>query len=890
MSTLSAFSYIPERAEAVPALWNNPLSIISANIAAVDSTLLAGHFQQLSVGSTPPSYLTTAAVTIEVNSAYSDYLYFVDSSAQKSSYIIGSRAGGTADGLNIWDVSGSTMIVSFSKQSIRYYAPVVGPAFDIGGSVYNVRAFGATGDGLTNDTPAIQATIDTALLAGGGEVLFPPGIYSVSTTTIFGHSLRVNNTIAFQGQSGSWLRFASSHTSACALLRIEASTYTSVNGVQIRGLGFDGNNVYRAVGISAIYTKDLVLDNCKFKNFRGENLPNPAYCVYSSGSSQGTPASPYPWTTATPLGWTVGTNIGNCSFSSSTDADCMFIYKTDGASLANNVIDTAARACFVLGWNRRVTVAYNQVRNCTDDGIRIGADESILSTDPRDTTDVVIVGNVIEGCQRDGIRFTANRSTCLGNTSSFNTLSGMQTVVALDCTIANNIFASNRNHGIHFARSTVTTWDTHRNTVVSGNVCKQNAGRGIIVLGGGPSVTTAATGLRVTANICSDNSADGIAMWDCDDTCEVVGNTCVSNYSNVPGSVGGNGISISNSEMRTGNGGLLIAWNRVYDSRSTPQAMQVRGITVSNTTAGSNTTGCRLYWNDLSGTTSNITINGTGISTNLAVGTQSSSVLLGNRYQRVVIPTALLSGDTELFRVDQGQFNAAGGAAVFPVYNFSSETSLGWYRSATSVMALSYGSLAVDALAPNSTATISAVSAFKVDGFARTDGIALRAVAAGNYEIRHFGTGGFEIASDNGGLTLSAGTSTDALVLRTGSTPTGRVTVRSGGTTEFNQSVFVANDSLAGPGYAFQSEGSLGWYRSGVNTMAQSLGTLNLATNAVRFSMRTLAASSVTVSAANTNVAINEVVVTVQASGASFAINSGGTTWIFHSDASAKNT
>lgn len=73
--------------------------------------------------------------------------------------------------------------------------------------------------------------------------------------------------------------------------------------------------------------------------------------------------------------------------------------------------------------------------------------------------------------------------------------------------------------------------------------------------------------------------------------------------------------------------------------------------------------------------------------------------------------------------------------------------------------------------------------------------------------------------------------------------------------------------------------------------MALSKGTLNLATNAARLSMRTLAASSVTASAANTNVATNEVVFTIGgASGASLCISSGGTTYIFSSALSAKNT
>ncbi len=45
------------------------------------------------------------------------------------------------------------------------------------GRQYDVRAFGATGDGKTLDTDAINRTIEAAAAAGGGTVEFPPGTY-----------------------------------------------------------------------------------------------------------------------------------------------------------------------------------------------------------------------------------------------------------------------------------------------------------------------------------------------------------------------------------------------------------------------------------------------------------------------------------------------------------------------------------------------------------------------------------------------------------------------------------------------------------------------------------------------------------------------------------------
>jgi hypothetical protein len=49
---------------------------------------------------------------------------------------------------------------------------------------FNVVNFGALGDGTTNDTAAIQAAIDSAESAGGGEVEVPPGSYSITQITI----------------------------------------------------------------------------------------------------------------------------------------------------------------------------------------------------------------------------------------------------------------------------------------------------------------------------------------------------------------------------------------------------------------------------------------------------------------------------------------------------------------------------------------------------------------------------------------------------------------------------------------------------------------------------------------------------------------------------------
>jgi polygalacturonase len=65
-------------------------------------------------------------------------------------------------------------------------------------SIYNVKDFGATGDGVSLDSKAINITIETAAAKGGGDVLFPAGKY-------LSGSIRLKNNIHLVLQQGSVL-------------------------------------------------------------------------------------------------------------------------------------------------------------------------------------------------------------------------------------------------------------------------------------------------------------------------------------------------------------------------------------------------------------------------------------------------------------------------------------------------------------------------------------------------------------------------------------------------------------------------------------------------------------------------------------------------------------
>ena len=68
-------------------------------------------------------------------------------------------------------------------------------------TVYNVKDFGAKGDSLTIDSPAINLAITAASENGGGTVYIPKGIYSC-------YSIRLASNIKIELEEGAVLKAA----------------------------------------------------------------------------------------------------------------------------------------------------------------------------------------------------------------------------------------------------------------------------------------------------------------------------------------------------------------------------------------------------------------------------------------------------------------------------------------------------------------------------------------------------------------------------------------------------------------------------------------------------------------------------------------------------------
>ena len=118
--------------------------------------------------------------------------------------------------------------------------------------IFNVKDFGAVGDGITDDTAAIQDAI-AAVPETGGVIFFPPGNYIISQTLFIGNGTSTTasskNSIKLLG-SGSMLASTAVYYSVAGTRLIWNGALNGcmveidgpINGCEIQNIILDGNN------------------------------------------------------------------------------------------------------------------------------------------------------------------------------------------------------------------------------------------------------------------------------------------------------------------------------------------------------------------------------------------------------------------------------------------------------------------------------------------------------------------------------------------------------------------------------------------------------------------------------------------------------------------------
>lgn len=128
--------------------------------------------------------------------------------------------------------------------------------------MYSVRNFGATGDGVSDDTAAIAAAI--IALPAGGVLYFPAGTYLVS-------NIALKSNITVRGAGWQSIIKLKAGVTGGGLPVNNCVTIHNVSGVTVRDISLDGNRTNNATsgasadsnwnGIIIIGSTDVVVDN-----------------------------------------------------------------------------------------------------------------------------------------------------------------------------------------------------------------------------------------------------------------------------------------------------------------------------------------------------------------------------------------------------------------------------------------------------------------------------------------------------------------------------------------------------------------------------------------------------------------------------------------------------
>ena len=281
--------------------------------------------------------------------------------------------------------------------------------------VVNVLDFGAVGDGVTDDTAALQAAIT---FAENKILIFPKdGVFTYSAT------INLPSNIIIDGGGGKLLHIGTGSSNAFYAL--------NKTNIVIRNIWFYGNNQatvsgdglaiwFNQTNVATSASNNFKIENCRFDNFKGD------YWIYFTNDNP----------TYSMSGIWINNNefysyLGNARNGSATTVPsaCISIAgDLNGASITDTFIDGNKANCkyikeFLILWQgcNRVCASNNIIKDCgTDSSIANDAAAycfllySAASITNR-ARNITIKGNIINGVRSCGIYAAAAEDIIVTN-------------------------------------------------------------------------------------------------------------------------------------------------------------------------------------------------------------------------------------------------------------------------------------------------------------------------------------------------------------------------------------------------------------------------------------------------------------------------------------------
>ena len=200
-----------------------------------------------------------------------------DGLSLRGNRLTGDALTNEAPGIVLRNIHGSSVGDNFAKDQIPVLAvadsSVDGLDYHDGRDrIFNVRGYGAVGDGRTDDVAAIMRAIAAALRVNGGEVFFPVGTYLVGQV----EGILLDSPLsANPGGPGRWLRLRGASRTGCTLKAGVGCQYllqcrTVIERLEIEELTFDDDFVTSmavSLAVAGRFIWEAQIRRCDFRRF-----------------------------------------------------------------------------------------------------------------------------------------------------------------------------------------------------------------------------------------------------------------------------------------------------------------------------------------------------------------------------------------------------------------------------------------------------------------------------------------------------------------------------------------------------------------------------------------------------------------------------------------------
>lgn len=354
----------------------------------------------------------------------------------------------------------------------------------IDGAAVNVKDFGATGDGITDDTAAIQAALDS----GANVVVFPYGEYRISrnigTNDRWGIKV-TNSNVTLLGYEATLRRYntdISTYALAYPIILVgtpDSNVAASTENVTITGIKFVGENTRHSSNGTAPHDGRYAIEA---KNTKNLSIQNNVFTNIDSSAIWFQKPVEYDWANSTYYNTTKNydASISECKFIAATHA-------VAGRALIHAIVNTGADGCVVTS-NRF---------EWTDDAITTSTTYDI-GTIASDTYVPTVSGWSLGAVQRTGRATVFSNNYCINCSEHPVYMEGADEIVSGNSIVTNEFVLCN----------TTPIKTTGFNCVISGNVC-DGYGSGIAVQAPAKNVSVTGNIVKINTNV---STAGGITV------------------------------------------------------------------------------------------------------------------------------------------------------------------------------------------------------------------------------------------------------------------------------------------------------------------------------------------------------------------------------------------